>query len=629
MARGHWRWRLAVPAAAVLALGSVPTTVSGAGTLSVPYDFATIQAAISAAASGDTVLVAPGTYPEHIDFLGKAITVTSAAGPATTIIDGGGTGRVITFASQEGRDSVLRGFTIRNGNSSFGNGILSDGSPTIEGNVITGNAICSDGGGIYVSGSPLIRNNLISDNGSPDFGCRGGSGGGIWLEGGSTGSSAQIIDNTITGNQAFWGGAIAMFAAGTPTIAGNVMSGNSSMDQGGAIWSVSNSDALVVQNLIVNNHAGAVGGGMFFEPPDGSPGPLLLNNTFAGNTAMSDGSAVWAGGYFSSSRFVDNVLVGTGEGAVYCDQGYGQPPPLFDHNLAFAPNGGVAFEANCGTVAGSSGNLAADPRFASAGDFHLGAGSPAIDAGSGPDPNLPATDLDGNPRVFGAAVDMGAYEAGPSPAVAAFSPTSVDFGAVPGSSSAVTSVPVTLTNAGGSVLRLVSEQVQTPGRFFSVVADGCAGASLDPGRSCTVQVGFAPLSAGTWTGTLQVTDNVGTQSVPMRGTALAGHTAPSPTSLTFDALRVGRQSKALTVTITNDGNAPLHVGTPAVLGAADFAIVSGRGTPCAGATVNVGAVCTVQVTFRPAAPGTRSATLAIPSDDPTSPASVALTGTGI
>jgi hypothetical protein len=82
-----------------------------------------------------------------------------------------------------------------------------------------------------------------------------------------------------------------------------------SMDQGGAIWSVSNSDALVVQNLIVNNHAGAVGGGMSFEPPDESPSPLLLNNTFAGNTAVPDGSAVWTGDPTSPASV---ALTGTG-----------------------------------------------------------------------------------------------------------------------------------------------------------------------------------------------------------------------------------------------------------------------------------------------------------------------------
>ncbi len=59
-----------------------------AATIHVPGDYANIQDAINAAVDGDTVLVAPGTYHERVNFLGKAITVTSEQGPDVTIIDG-------------------------------------------------------------------------------------------------------------------------------------------------------------------------------------------------------------------------------------------------------------------------------------------------------------------------------------------------------------------------------------------------------------------------------------------------------------------------------------------------------------------------------------------------------------
>ena len=108
--------------AGLLAVTAAPAAASAATPLAVPGAFASVQAAIDAAAPGDTVTVGPGTYREHIDFEGKAITVVSAQGPASTVIDGGSTGRVVTFAHGEGRGSVLQGFTIRNGLTTSGDG---------------------------------------------------------------------------------------------------------------------------------------------------------------------------------------------------------------------------------------------------------------------------------------------------------------------------------------------------------------------------------------------------------------------------------------------------------------------------------------------------------------------------
>src|SRR4029453_14666365 len=58
----------------------------------VPGDFSDIQSAINAAATGDTVLVAAGSYTGSLNFNGKAITVQSADGPTATAIIGNGGG---------------------------------------------------------------------------------------------------------------------------------------------------------------------------------------------------------------------------------------------------------------------------------------------------------------------------------------------------------------------------------------------------------------------------------------------------------------------------------------------------------------------------------------------------------
>jgi len=128
--------------------------------------YASIQAAIEAAADNDVIVVGAGTYRENLNFLGKAVVVRSAHGPAATILDGGARGSVVTFASGEGYGAVLEGFTVTNGASLSGGGIYCrQASPTLAGNLIRGNT-AEYGAGIHCvfNAHPLIVNNVIADN---------------------------------------------------------------------------------------------------------------------------------------------------------------------------------------------------------------------------------------------------------------------------------------------------------------------------------------------------------------------------------------------------------------------------------------------------------------------------------
>ena len=406
---------------ALLVLGLSVSTAAAQTTIRVPADQPTIQAGINAALNGDTVLVAPGTYWEHLNFFGKLITVTSEGGPAVTVIDGSRSGTVVTFNRAEGRTAVLRGFTVTNGNGFNGGGIaVSNASPTIESNVISGNIGC-DGVGIHVHfGSPRISNNEIVGN--VRTGCSGGVGGAGIRVGGA--SAAVIEGNIIADNRLMEGNGagISLFAAGVPVIRNNVIVRNSVDDvagQGGGIWIVNQSDALIVQNLIAGNTAGQ-GGGVYWLVPSGARGPRLVNNTIADNlaTLAGRGSAVFADGFDVNAVLVNNVLAAaSGQTALYCG-GLNDPnPPVIRFNDVFA-GGGPAYGGICVDQTGVNGNRSVDPMFVTPGngDYRLQLGSPAVDAGDSTAADVPVADLDGDPRVVDgdsdgvAVVDMGAWE---------------------------------------------------------------------------------------------------------------------------------------------------------------------------------------------------------------------------
>ncbi|HWB34966.1 MAG TPA: choice-of-anchor D domain-containing protein, partial [Rugosimonospora sp.] len=95
----------------------------------------------------------------------------------------------------------------------------------------------------------------------------------------------------------------------------------------------------------------------------------------------------------------------------------------------------------------------------------------------------------------------------------------------------------------------------------------------------------------------------------------------NPSSLTFASQALNTTSAAQAVTVTNTGTAAASVSGISVSG--DYSQTNN-----CGASIAAGASCTVSVSFRPTASGTRTGTLTITSNATNSPTTVALTGTG-
>ena len=223
-------------------------------------DAPTIQAAIDSAATGDSVIVAPGTYHENLRIVGKTLYLAGALRAEVTTVDGGQRTNVVRM-----RDGTVERLTLRNGLSTQGGGVyIAERSSAIVRHCIIEHNVAGPyvdsglGGGVYCGYSPqtLIEENIIRHNSA------GNSGGGI------TGD-AVIRNNLVYLNAAHnTGGGIQ---------GGGVVGGN-----------------IIVDNYADNQAAGVCGGGDF------------RNNTIAGNVVGQPGVAVNALG---PSHLVGNIFV--------------------------------------------------------------------------------------------------------------------------------------------------------------------------------------------------------------------------------------------------------------------------------------------------------------------------------
>lgn len=394
---------------------------SGNGTTWVEA-FLTIQEGLNAAGNYDLVLVADGTYQgagnRGLNFGGAAAYMKAEDyhGTTTWIIDCQTADRGFYFQNGEGNDSIVDGFTIQNGRIRFGAGIrCAAASPTIRNCTITGNNSGGGGGdaggGFYLDGSsPIIENCIISSNGTGGGG--GDVGGGFCCIGGS---APVITDCQITGNTSGGeGGGLHCTGGSDPVITNCVITGNSTDDLGGGIFCAGAGTVPVLTGcLLANNSATAfnsAGGGICAQ--EGSD-PVFTNCTIANNTSdfggglycrnmgsptvVTCGNTIFWGntaGTGNQIRSNDNAVVNLS----YCD--YSDDPG----DVEVAAGGTVVPDADC---------ITDDPEFvdAAGGNFRLQGTSPCINQGN--DAYIPVgvtTDLDGNPRIMGGTIDIGAYE---------------------------------------------------------------------------------------------------------------------------------------------------------------------------------------------------------------------------
>jgi hypothetical protein len=329
-------------------------------TIHIPADFASIQTGINASANGDTILVAPGIYGEHIRFNGKAILLLSQAGPDQTIIQKVNNNQpIVRFENAESQNSILDGFTIRNcvGAPAIN---ISNAGPTIIHNIFTNNINdYSDGGAINAVFGTVIHiiDNVFEFNSSVN-----GTGGGVRSYG---------VDLVISGN---------------------TFHGNNAGTHGGAIHLRSSNNSIVDHNLFDNNHCLAIGGGLTLSEDESAE---VFNNTFVSNSSVEPhgaGIAIW---YSSNCHLYNNIIVGNSGMGIHSS-----PPNNSTITYSNVWNNTIDYDG----ITPGNGSISADPLFVG-GDpysYRLATDSPCINTGdpaSPPDPN-------------GSIADMGAYPYG-------------------------------------------------------------------------------------------------------------------------------------------------------------------------------------------------------------------------
>jgi PKD repeat protein len=370
-----------------------------AATINVPADQPTIAAAVAAAAENDTILVAAGSYPESVTIPAEktGLTITGADGAKVT----GAAGDLLTIQATGVKINTL-GFEVPSGASSA---IAVAGGATAT---LTGLAVSSTAPDplIHVSGgATLAKSFLLRQTGAAGEPAILSDGAGLTIEDTTAVNATGVVARFLTGqNNRISRSTLASTAAEAEQDAVQLIVGNA-----GARKLVVDSSALIGGPQSAGARVNTVGGA------GGDVSELVLRHaTITGSAqgiVLDAERPLLATGAGSIKATVDSSIV---HGASVAKGAPGLiliPASTVELNFTNTDTPGVAgSNTNEQAVVRESGSSnTADANLFGSG-LHLRADAPVIDTGSAPAQDESATDIDGQPRVNGAASDRGADE---------------------------------------------------------------------------------------------------------------------------------------------------------------------------------------------------------------------------